>query len=338
MNDKGMPPPPPGCVSAGSIGDKPINALDDFPTNADVVEVCCVLTGDWPGVDRETKKRMPDLGAHYARCLYEMVSRYAPRNIQWRFTCFTDRVGPIGVPTKPIPTGLYSYFSKLYLFSADAFPVNSRVLFFDLDTCIVKDWSPLAAVQIDKLVMLRDFWNNTMPCSGVMSWRAGPEIARIWNEFEPVSKNRPPYRHVRAELKKAKEMPPAYQDHRWGRNRHAPSHPPPVISQSETHKVTPNIDARTDEHWIHYYVMPDQFRYWQDELPLAFLSYKYHLLRLMKCNGETFPPLTPKQSMGALVVYFHGRPRPHEVVAKWNPFWRGVLDGSVASVESREGL
>ncbi|MDE2098495.1 MAG: hypothetical protein KGL39_14675 [Patescibacteria group bacterium] len=252
-------------------------------------QVCCVLTGDWPGSDAQTRARHPDLGVHYVKTLVSMLQRLAPATLNWSFWCFTDRpkeaFGDERINVCPIPK-LWSYFAKLWLFSPAAFPTNSRVLFFDLDTCVVRDWSPLTEVPLEKPVMLRDLWGPRLPASGIMSWKATSDTQRIWNDFWPQSAARSPYTHP---------------------------HPRKVeFARAE--------GIRTDEEWLYHYLLPNDWAAWQDLLPNSFLSYKYHVIRTMRANGASLPALTPEQFKAARVVYFHGRPRPHEVRAPWNPF------------------
>ena len=288
-----MEPPPPGSVQSAVLGDKPVNAQDEYDFPPGAVQVVCVLTGDWPGCTAEHRQNVKgDMGAHYVKMFYSMVSKYAPLNTIWRFTCFTDRL-ELGneVPCKPIPVGMYSFFSKLYLFKQGLFPVGTRVLFFDLDTAITKGWGPLAKVPLDKPVFLRDLWGASRPASGVMSWEVSDRLSAIWRDFESQAQNRPPYDHPSA--------------------------------RSGIDGLT--WDIRTDEQWLHHYLLPDKWAAWQDLLPGHFLSYKYDIMRQMRVNGNFRGPLTAEEAQAAGVVYFHGRPRPHEVVHSWNPFSRGVI-------------
>ena len=298
---EGMGPPPAGCARHSHIGTQPLNAKDDFPApeSPEAVQVCCVLTGDWPGASQDIRQKCPDLGAHYVRVLYETLSKFAPVNTEWRFTCFTDRPTIEGIPEtscRSIPDRLYSYFSKLYCFSKDAFPLNSRVLFLDLDTAVVKNWTPLARLPLDKIVMLKDVWAQSMPASGIMSWGATLATQRIWTDFAPQSKLRPPYSHPTP-------------------RRFPPGVPSPILSS-----------IRTDEHWMHHYTVHNDWRAIQDLLPGEIVSYKYDVVRTMRRDGSKHELLSEEAARKIRVVYFHGRPRPHEVVAKWNPFWRGILD------------
>jgi hypothetical protein len=178
---------------------------------------------------------------------------------------------------------MWSYFNKIWLFSEDAFPLNSRVLFLDLDTCIVGDWSPLCKVPIDKPVMLKDLWAFPMPASGLMSWRATAATQPIWTDFKPWSLKRPPYFHQ--------------TQIGWGRGQN---------------------EIRTDEQWLFNYLLPDKWHAFQFLLPGMLASYKMDIVCTMKQNGRTNDPMTAERAKNLRVVYFHGRPRPHEVKFAWN--------------------
>jgi hypothetical protein len=72
----------------------------------------------------------------------------------------------------------------------------------------------------------------------------------------------------------------------------------------------------TDEHWIHHYIQPHKWLGWDEVLPGRVLSYKHDLFQ----SCEPLPE-------DCDVVFFDGEPRPHDVVAGWNPHWVGVHDG-----------
>ena len=185
--------------------------------------VCTVLTDRWPD------GKVSDLGERYVVTLYEMIRKFAAYGADWSFTCLTDREAITGVPCLPVPKGIWTCFSKLYLFSTQAFPVGARILFFDLDTCLTGSWEPLTRVPLDKMVMLRNkVVSLTLPASGVMSWRVTPDTQRIWSEFEPLARKRPPYTHPRTEG--------------WSMPK----------------------EIRTDEHWLYQYLQPDNWAGWQD--------------------------------------------------------------------------
>lgn len=258
----------------------------------DLVFICCVLQGEWPIVSPSFKAAhpdIPDLGARYVRIIHESVQRYAPRGMAYRFAAFTDRRDIPGVATRPLPRGIYGWFNKLWLFSPDAFPVGTRVLCFDLDTAIVGDLTALATVALDLPIFLRDVWGAHHAASGVFSFRSGPALYPIWSEFERYVGKRPPY------------IP----------NREHPMRGVPGWGQCVR-------ECRTDEQWLHHFVYPNGWRAWQEVLPSKFLSYKHDILR-MRANAPEPEPLTPERAKAASIVYFHGQPRPHDVIAPWNP-------------------
>lgn len=235
------------------------------------VEVCCVLNGDWP------TGRPDNLGLHYVRTLYTSLIQYAPHNLQWRFTCLSDRMIP-NISCVPLPTKLWTWFSKLYLFSPNVFPTGSKVLYFDLDTVITGEWGALARAPTERMVCLGDWMPGTqqklaVPASGIMLWRTTPDTQRIWNEFEPQSNMRPPYSHPAGILPKA---------------------------------------IRTDEHWLYQFLMPNKWISWNELIPGKLASYKNQIARAAM----------PFDLGDIRVIYMHGRPRPHEICAPWNPYWR----------------
>lgn len=289
LTDEGMTqPPPPGCVQAPSIGSAGhVGVEHDDPI------FVCVLTGDWPGSTDEIRKTIPDLGARYVQRLYEMVCRHAPPNRRFKFVCFTDRFEIPGIDIVYIREDqrAWAYFQKLMLFTA--FPEGQRVIYLDLDTCIVGPWARLAEIPLLDIVMLRDIWNQPMPASGIMSWRAQPAYNRIWIDFNFPPGARPPFRHK-----------------------------PTFVNGGKGPQ--PNVDCRTDEHWLHHYVCPNGWVALQDVLPPGFLvSFKHSLMRWPVANRPSPPPLTPEEKAAVRIVYFHGRPRPHEVGAIWNKHYVG---------------
>lgn len=251
------------------------------------VTVCCILVGDWPGATEQVRAKVPggDLGAHYVRQLKGMVDKYAPPGQEYSFTCFTDRAKISGVECKPLHKGVWGFFNKLQLFSAETIPNGERVLLLDLDTCIVGHWAELASVDITRPVMLRDVWHG-LPASGVMTWRQSPELAVMWNEFVPQAHLPPPYDHPRR----------------------------------------PAIEVRTDEQWIIPFIAGDRqggkWTAWQDVLPDKLFSFKYHIQGAM----QKAKVMTAEQARRAVILYFHGTPRPHTVPAPWNPHYVEVRE------------
>lgn len=228
-----------------------------------MIHVVTVLQGRWPTGDST------ELGNVYAWSLYDQLRRHAPPDLEWSYTCLTDRPFIPGITTSLLPRGLWTWFSKLYCFSPLVFPMSSRVLFLDLDTCIVGDWSPLCRLPLDKMATLANKWaSGTYPASGMMSWRTTSDTQRIWNDFEPHIGKRPPY------LK----------------------------------------NIRTDEEWLWQYTRPDNWADMTDLAPGMIASYKIDIKRTMAIRVKPM-----KDTSNVRVIYFHGRPRPHEVKESWVP-------------------
>lgn len=228
------------------------------PPENEMLWVTCVLWGRWPST--RDKGSQPDgLSERYVYKLQSMVKKWAPFNT--RFICFTDRkqsqmpgVATLGLPELEHVRG---WFNKLYLFSADAFPVGARVLYFDLDTAIVGSLSDVASVPLDRPVFLRDVLCAPRLASGVFSFRAGPEHYKTWTDYVTFSAR---YR---------------------------------------------GMAMATDEQWLMRYYPSAQRECWQHLLPGQMVSYKVNLKK------KDPPP-------GTRVVFFHGKPRPHEVDRPWN--------------------
>lgn len=289
-----MSAPPVGAMQQAAIGNSP------YANPGEVLNIACVLTGRWPQVHPKLAARFPDLGERYVEHLYAMVSRFAPVGTPWTFTCFTDRLPHHmpDIPTRKLPEHIDGWFNKLYLFSPDAFPEGSRVLYFDLDTAIVGTLTALAGVRLDVPVFLRDVWAASHAASGLFSFRAGPALYPIWTEFALNIGRRRPFASPR---------------------------PFPMAKVPGWGPMTQGI--HTDEQWLHHYIYPNGWAAWQDLVPGACLSYKYDVKGQ---NRDKAPPtgLTPD----ARVVFFHGLPRPHDVVAPWNPHFRGIHDPPQAEV------
>ena len=248
----------------------------------EMINIACVLQGAWP-------QNAPALGEDYVRHLYDRIKMFMPP-VPWRFVCFTDRkVNQIpGVPTRPLPNGLYGWFSKLYAFSPEAFPTGSRVLYFDLDTVPIAPIEPLTTVDISKPVFLWDEY-HPLPkraASGIMSFRSGPEMSPIWNQFVQYLGRPPPYGYV------------------------VRNHP---MKNNSYWQASLRQYIGTDEEWLHQFVYPaDKHRLWQDLLPpRTLLSYKWDIL------GVNRKRIKRAKNANTCLYFFHGRPRPHEVKAFW---------------------
>lgn len=83
----------------------------------------------------------------------------------------------------------------------------------------------------------------------------------------------------------------------------------PRLTPPFTHpKLGSRVGLWNDEQWFGVYINPKLWRGWNDVLPGAVVGYKTDLHQSMQ-------PL----EKDVAVVYFDGEPRPHDVVAEWNP-------------------
>ena len=191
-----------------------------------------------------------------------------------KFICLTDfqeaRVSASAtwIDWKPLWNYWPGWWSKIELFRPGLFEKGEPVLYFDLDTIIVRDVGHLFGTIDCDLVLLRDFYRlQTGWGTGIMGWTAG-DLADIYSTF---------------------------------RNR-----APEFISK-----------FRSDQDYIRWHITGSKaefpaigVRFWQDEFPTHFVSYKIH------CQERgVFPPT-------AHVICFHGRPRPNEIFGDWvQQFW-----------------
>lgn len=95
-------------------------------------------------------------------------------------TCLTDHDGPLRCPTLPLQCGWPGWWSKMELFAR--FRVG-RTVYFDLDTVITGDISPLFRLY-GPFYMLADFYKPNRRGSGVMVWN-GDHVG-LFDQFRPV--------------------------------------------------------------------------------------------------------------------------------------------------------
>lgn len=122
-------------------------------------------------------------GKEYVEKLFDMVDRNLPESITYRFTCFTDDPEPYkaGIVKREVLSRLKGWWHKLYLFQDGLFPDDERIIYFDLDTCVV---SALDEYQnyLGPFAILRDFYRHSGLQSSVMMWPSNSK-GFIWNRF-----------------------------------------------------------------------------------------------------------------------------------------------------------
>lgn len=188
-----------------------------------------------------------------------------------RFVCLTDMVADpwfessTWISFQPLIHKWPGWWSKIELFRPP-YPggwvkAGEPILYFDLDTIIVRDVGHLPGSVDCDLILLRDFYRLQAGWgTGVMGWTAGA-FDQIYETFAADSRT--------------------------------------FISK-----------YRSDQDFIKMLVPPSWVRFWQDEYPDQFVSYKIH------CRERgVFPPT-------AHVVCFHGKPRPTEIFGDWvQQYW-----------------
>jgi len=106
-----------------------------------------------------------------------------------RFWCLTDDAyllsqQLVGIRAIPLTKGWPGWWSKIEMFRPDLFSEGEPVLFFDLDTVILRDITHLAGAIDTDLVLLRDFYRlKTAWGTGVMGWTAG-RFTSIYEGFK----------------------------------------------------------------------------------------------------------------------------------------------------------
>lgn len=133
-----------------------------------MLTIACVCVGD-------------AYGDEYVIRLRDGVKRWleAPH----RFVCFSDRHID-GVECSRVPGQFTGWWSKMWLFSGEGINVQSRVLFFDLDTIICGPLDEIADYD-GSFAALQDFYRPRGLGSGVLMWQAGEDndILDDWLSF-----------------------------------------------------------------------------------------------------------------------------------------------------------
>lgn len=129
-------------------------------------------------------------GPEYVNKLYAGVKRNTTK--KFKFWCFTEDAIGIDKEINVVPLvyadRLDIWWNKIYLFSDNIpIPKNEQIFYVDLDTLIVGNIDLLLNEEINKIVVLRDFYRGlaktaTAMGSGLMSWKNG-HYTRIWDEF-----------------------------------------------------------------------------------------------------------------------------------------------------------
>lgn len=117
--------------------------------------------------------------ARYVNVLADMVARNC--ELPFRFLCYTDDGAGLleEVEVHPLPRGYEGWWNKLWLFSRDATPPRSRIVFLDLDVIVTGALEPLVVQKGIAADWLQGGYN-----SSVMVWDHG-EHAEAWDKIKP---------------------------------------------------------------------------------------------------------------------------------------------------------
>lgn len=142
--------------------------------NTLAVTFVCVQVGNYDGE-----------GARYVNNLHDMVKRNLYAGFPGRFVCVTDDDAGLheDIEVIPAPEGIEGWWVKLWLFKRGLFKDGERVIFFDLDTCIVGGLDEIANYR-GQFATLRDFYYPQQVGPAVMLWEAGAYAATIWEEWD----------------------------------------------------------------------------------------------------------------------------------------------------------
>ena len=124
-------------------------------------------------------------GPEYVNILFDMVRRNLREGFEGKFWCLTDDPSDLhpDIAILTPPEGVTGWWGKLWLFSPGLFPEGERILYFDLDVCIVGVLDDVAEYRGD-FAILKEFMNAPGWQSSVMAWRSGfgHEVWTKWLE------------------------------------------------------------------------------------------------------------------------------------------------------------
>lgn len=124
-------------------------------------------------------------GREYVEVLKDSISRNLPEGFPGQFQVFSDYCDDYGpeILTRKLPGDLNGWYNKLYLFKSGLFPINDRIVYFDLDTVITGKLDDLFAYD-GEFAILRDFYRPHGYQSSVMAWTPCIETDQIWSEWK----------------------------------------------------------------------------------------------------------------------------------------------------------
>lgn len=135
--------------------------------------VACVLRSGPRYIDKKTYT------VEHVQKLRNGVAAHLPT--PHRFVCLTDMpedVEAVGIKTITLPTAWSGWWCKINLFAPDY--LTGPTLYFDLDTLIVGDLTPLVRTE-PGITMVADFYGPDMMNSSTMAWNG--DFCAIWHVF-----------------------------------------------------------------------------------------------------------------------------------------------------------
>ena len=135
--------------------------------------IVCVNAGNYEGRGKE-----------YVEKLYDGIIRHFPEGVLHKFVCFTDDPEEYNpdIQKRPLHGSLEGWWNKLYLFKEGHFKDGDRIIYFDLDTCIVGELDEIVKYN-GSFAILRDVYRPNGLQSSIMMWEAGNYTKSIWQTY-----------------------------------------------------------------------------------------------------------------------------------------------------------
>jgi hypothetical protein len=122
-------------------------------------------------------------GLEYVNNLHSACRKHI--TVPFEFVCFSDRLGyGDDIRTVPVSGQAWGWYCKLEMLGSKA--LQGRVLYFDLDSLILRNIDDLAAYQ-GPFAGLGCARSNRLFSSGIMAWEAGTQD-HVWTEWLKAGK------------------------------------------------------------------------------------------------------------------------------------------------------
>lgn len=123
-------------------------------------------------------------GVIYTNILFDQIRRNISENTPFRFEVFSDTCDGYdeGIVVRPLHGKLEGWWNKLYLFKDGLFAEGSRIIFMDLDTCIVSSLDEYMSYN-GPFAILSDFYRPHGLQSSIMLWKPSSYLNGIWQDY-----------------------------------------------------------------------------------------------------------------------------------------------------------